>query len=314
MTYVKRVTLSAALACGAILAFAPEVRSAGADDWIKVGGAASSTAWYCPAKWQGCMFKTYQAGSPYVPGTCVYNPPCDDNGVPAIAGCSQVPPCPAGSYCSTQQGQCLQGVHGPCTADADCSDGLFCNGMERCAPRQAGADARGCAPGQPPCAANLCVEATDVCRSASCAIPDKDHDGVLATECGGTDCDDNDPRRFPGNVEVCDTAHDEDCNPATFGVRDRDGDGFSDSTCCNVAPGGQNKICGTDCDDTSASVGPGSQVCNLDGTVNVCRVFVAANVGQPPFGSRWDKRACPAHTSCVTQPNGTGLCVPGAIR
>ncbi len=36
-----------------------------------------------------------------------------------------------------------------CASDADCDDHRSCNGHERCAPRSAGADARGCVKGSP---------------------------------------------------------------------------------------------------------------------------------------------------------------------
>lgn len=36
-----------------------------------------------------------------------------------------------------------------CKSDADCDDKLMCDGHERCAPRSAGADARGCVKGTP---------------------------------------------------------------------------------------------------------------------------------------------------------------------
>jgi hypothetical protein len=36
-----------------------------------------------------------------------------------------------------------------CRSDADCDDHRACNGKERCAPRSAGADARGCVKGSP---------------------------------------------------------------------------------------------------------------------------------------------------------------------
>jgi hypothetical protein len=36
-----------------------------------------------------------------------------------------------------------------CADDADCDDGKACDGQERCAPRAAGADARGCVKGTP---------------------------------------------------------------------------------------------------------------------------------------------------------------------
>ena len=47
-----------------------------------------------------------------------------------------------------------------CTSDADCDDRRSCNGRERCAPRTAGADARGCVKGLPTvCPVNqVCTE------------------------------------------------------------------------------------------------------------------------------------------------------------
>jgi len=89
---------------------------------------------------------------------------------------------------------------------------------------------------------------------ASCGdgCRDEDGDGVPAVECGGTDCDDSDPDRFPGNVEVCDTiGHDEDCDDTTVGP-DIDGDGYSPRDCCN------GSTCGTDCDDNLSGINPGA--------------------------------------------------------
>ena len=85
---------------------------------------------------------------------------------------------------------------------------------------------------------------------------DADGDGRLSIAHGGDDCDDNDANRFPGNVEVADTAnHDEDCDASTFGFVDRDGDGFGADYACNIDQSGA-KICGRDCDDSKAWVHP----------------------------------------------------------
>ena len=149
----------------------------------------------------------------------------------------------------------------PCTADIACEDGIFCNGTERCAPASPSADVRGCVPGTDPCAGETCDEATRRC-APGCA--DDDGDGARAMECGGTDCDDGDPRRFPGNTEICDPAGlDEDCDPRTFGVRDADGDSAPDALCCN------GDVCGDDCDDSRAAVNP-RQVEACDGLDNDC--------------------------------------------
>src|SRR5690554_6057115 len=40
---------------------------------------------------------------------------------------------------------------------------------------------------------------------------DKDNDGALSYECGGLDCDDNDPTRFPDQFEIC-NGIDDNCN------------------------------------------------------------------------------------------------------
>ncbi len=156
-----------------------------------------------------------------------------------------------------------------CAADSECDDGAYCNGAETCSPGSAGANAIGCLPAAgAPCAD--CDEETDTC--AGCDVdPDVDGDGVDAIGCGGSDCDDTDPNRFPGNPEVCDSdGHDEDCDGATVAGEDgdADADGFTDAMCCN------GDTCGDDCDDARISVNPGAgEICNLmdddcDGTID----------------------------------------------
>jgi hypothetical protein len=154
---------------------------------------------------------------------------------------------------------------GTCTGDDECSDGLFCNGRERCEPSSASADARGCVPprGRPCLEAQLCEEDADRCVTDCGVERDADGDGLDALECGGRDCDDGDAQRFPGNVEVCDDGrHDEDCDPSTFGARDLDRDGALDARCCNQEASGP-PACGDDCDDTRRDVRPmATEICN----------------------------------------------------
>lgn len=59
-----------------------------------------------------------------------------------------------------------------CKSDSDCDDKLACNGRERCAPRSADADARGCVKGTPvACPVNqVCGEGVG-CRGVSDAKP-----------------------------------------------------------------------------------------------------------------------------------------------
>ncbi|HJK92341.1 MAG TPA: MopE-related protein, partial [Polyangiaceae bacterium LLY-WYZ-15_(1-7)] len=145
-----------------------------------------------------------------------------------------------------------------CTSNAVCSDGVFCNGAERCAPEESGADARGCVTGAAPCfAGQECSEDEGRCVTVDCSSPDLDGDGVDSIDCGGEDCDDGDAERYPGNAELCDDlGKDEDCDPDTLGP-DEDGDGYAPLACCN------GTRCGLDCDDTRDGVSPEAvEACN----------------------------------------------------
>ncbi|MEM9072969.1 MAG: MopE-related protein, partial [Myxococcota bacterium] len=142
---------------------------------------------------------------------------------------------------------------------ADCVDGT-CGDFGRCE------------------AVSVPVEAWEgrraVCAAADAGVPscDEDGDGVESPACGGLDCDDSDPERFPGNPEVCDEV-DNDCDPCTVGETDRDGDGVTSAACANPAEGAScgddvvvdgGVVRGPDCNDDDAAVRPGAdEICNL---------------------------------------------------
>lgn len=97
---------------------------------------------------------------------------------------------------------------------AQCSDGIFCNGTERCdrklgcvsVPRQACND-------EDVCTIDRCNEEQKRCEHAP---RDFDQDGDVDWHCeGGTDCDDQDPIRGGTTAEVCSDGVDNDCDGTT---------------------------------------------------------------------------------------------------
>jgi hypothetical protein len=208
------------------------------------------------------------------------------------SGCEDDPP---PDYLSPR---CISETGFHCAVDQDCQDAFFCDGIERCMPGDPDADPCGCIAARPRTAclaSETCDEVEDRCEACT---TDADGDGHRSMECGGDDCDDSDVNRFPGNTEVCDT-HDEDCNPATFGEVDADGDQFPSSTCCNTDGAGVVH-CGADCDDTNPAIVPGAQVCQKAASTNV--LICQAN-GMPSA-----PMPCGGALTCVTQPNGLGVC------
>jgi hypothetical protein len=208
----------------------------------------------------------------------------------------------------------------PCASNADCDDAIYCNGVERCDPGVAGADARGClAQSGPPCmASQTCDEAGESCRAMCDVSDDADEDGSRAIDCGGTDCDDADANRFPGNPEVCDVDdRDEDCDPRTFGVRDADGDGAPDALCCNDESA---RVCGTDCDDTQAGRNPSvPEVCGDvvdndcdtivdEGATIVCYLDADRDTFAPAGAPTMPACSCPAGYTDTAPAAGTTDC------
>lgn len=110
-----------------------------------------------------------------------------------------------------------------CLVDADCDDGLLCNGPETCVEERCVGGAALACDDRDPCTADRCVEpdpgagVAGGCVSEDLRV-DADEDGFdalqpdLGPECG-PDCDDLDPTVFPGADERC-NARDDDCDLA----------------------------------------------------------------------------------------------------
>lgn len=90
----------------------------------------------------------------------------------------------------------------------------------------------------------ICGDGIDNDCSGVVDDKDLDEDGDLDVECGGTDCDDENPDTYKGAPEICDGL-DNDCDGnLPQSERDADGDGWL--------------ICAGDCMDWYASVHPGA--------------------------------------------------------
>jgi hypothetical protein len=160
--------------------------------------------------------------------------------------------------------------------------------------------------------------------AADCTNPDADGDGHAAIACGGDDCDDGDAGRFPGNIDVCDSAGvDGDCDYSTPGQVDRDGDGFNSDTCFNVDDSGTIRSQGDDCDDGQPSVHRiAVEVCNgiddnCDGAVDygVTREYWVDDDGDG-FGDKSLGQRCPADSEGLAErpgdcDDGTASIFPG---
>ncbi|MCA9596848.1 MAG: putative metal-binding motif-containing protein [Myxococcales bacterium] len=107
------------------------------------------------------------------------------------------------------------GLPTSCTKDADCDDGLACNGKETCG-------STGCVAGTPmdcqnPDAAHCESACKESAGTGTCVVVGKDADGdqhldaACTADTTADDCDDANKAVFPGASEVCDGI-DNDCN------------------------------------------------------------------------------------------------------
>ncbi|MCD4705553.1 putative metal-binding motif-containing protein, partial [bacterium] len=148
-----------------------------------------------------------------------------------VVCCNNGEICSAGNTCLSCNNLC----DGSCQ-DANCADDPDCSGISCCG--DGSCDAGECSNCPADCAVADCC-GNGICDSAvgentvncsgDCVCQDADNDGHTDQICGGDDCDDFNPNRFPGNPEICDGI-DNDCNPATIdgNICDNDNDNYCD--------------------------------------------------------------------------------------
>jgi hypothetical protein len=175
-----------------------------------------------------------------------------------------------------------------CTEDAECDDGLYCNGFETCRPDHPYASRYGCVPGER-CAARTTIEPggqvtcryredeeriaecfddggdAESCCDATCTQDIDCYDGNF---CNGDElCDPYSPMSdsrgcVPAREEPCtgEAGCNEDDDVCIAACEDLDGDGYGAISCG-----------GNDCDDSDASISPGApEICDVDGVDEDC--------------------------------------------
>ena len=126
---------------------------------------------------------------------------------------------------------------------------------------------------------------------------DNDGDGYEDIECGGIDCDDDNPDVFPSNAENCHDGIDNDCDElidyddtTECTCTDGDGDGFA------LNGGGCGEM---DCDDSDPNTYPGAlELC--DGKDNDCDEEIPSDESDADLdGYRICEGDCDDHASSV---------------
>jgi hypothetical protein len=122
---------------------------------------------------------------------------------PSDGACGSAADCDDHLACTVDT--CVAGAcqHAPGGASA-CPSGQFCDVLKGCVAGVACADTAQCEAkfGGDACKVGLaCDPATSICTYQTL---DKDKDGHPPAVCGGDDCDDSDPKVYPGAPEICD--------------------------------------------------------------------------------------------------------------
>ncbi|MBI5499298.1 MAG: putative metal-binding motif-containing protein [Deltaproteobacteria bacterium] len=180
-----------------------------------------------------------------------------------------------------------------CRVPADCQDGLFCNGYEACAPGSAGADTRGCVPGELPCA-GACEEAAGRCTPGPCDVgrctsSGDCNDGVT---CNGVESCATDGTCLPGTPIDC-SARPGDVCLEPFGRCFCPVTGCDDGLFCNGL-----ESCGPyGCEPGSA---PCASASSCNETLDACRCSGSADCSDGVYCNGFD--LCGLDRLCTTIP------------
>jgi hypothetical protein len=164
-----------------------------------------------------------------------------------------------------------------CCGDEDCSDRLFCNGIERCQDGRCVAAADVACNDGIACTLDGCDEARNRCTYAPvheqcddadlcngderCVPSDGAADGRGCVPGPALRCDDGDPC----TEDFCEAG---ECRTR---IRDADDDGYADASCVLCSPEDPTEcVQGDDCDDVSPGVHPGADEICGDGLDNDC--------------------------------------------
>ena len=201
-------------------------------------------------------------------------------------------------------------VPGGCEINADCDDGLFCNGAETC-------DGGTCAAGADPCPGQDCDEANDICVPLVCNSDGTCDAGEDCNNCPA-DCISGDGAAVCGN-DVCETGAGEDCRSCAADCNGVTTGRPSGRYCCGDDVGCLDGRCTGD-GNTCSTTGGGVSYCCGDGTCEGeedgfnCEI----DCGADPYcgdlvcngSSGEDPCTCPA--DCGAPPaSEAGLCANG---
>jgi subtilisin family serine protease len=166
----------------------------------------------------------------------------------------------------------------PCATDADCDDGLFCNGVETCS-------AGDCLSGQEPCPGETCDENANACLPLVC-----DEDGICEQ---GEDCNNCPIDCISGGGQggvcgngVCEPSIGEDCLSCAADCAGKQVGAAKRQYCCGDGDGTKPVDCadprctneGFECGDAPPPYCCGDEVCDAGEDQCSC----SADCGDPP--------------------------------